>query len=93
MDVRTVINITMELLTEYWYQIVFFLGVIIVAVRLESEVKGLRKDLDRLSEDLQRRDTYVEPVKQRSEIDVLNKQVSTLWEFANKLRDKFQNGK
>ena len=92
MDVRTVINITMELLTEYWYQIVFFLGVIIVAVRLESEVKGLRKDLDRLSEDLQRRDTYVETVKQRSEIDVLVKQVSSLWEFANKLRDKHNGG-
>ena len=88
MDVRTVINIIMELLTQYWYQIVFFLGVIIVAVRLESEVKGLRKDLDRLSEDLQRRDTYVETVKQRSEIDVLVKQVSSLWEFVNKLRDK-----
>ena len=92
MDVRTVINITMELLTEYWYQIVFFLGVIIVAVRLESEVKGLRKDLDRLSEDLQRRDTYVETVKQRSEIDVLVKQVSSLWEFVNKLRDKHNRG-
>ena len=65
MDVRTIINIRMELLTQYWYQIVFFLGVVIVAVRLESEVKGLRKDLDRLSEDLQRRDTYVETVKQR----------------------------
>ena len=83
----------MELLTQYWYQIVFFLGVIIVAVRLESEVKGLRKDLDRLSEDLQRRDTYVETVKQRSEIDVLVKQVSSLWEFVNKLRDKFINNK
>ncbi len=92
MDVRTVINIIMELLTQYWYQIVFFLGVIIVAVRLESEVKGLRKDLDRLSEDLQRRDTYVETVKQRSEIDVLVKQVSSLWEFVNKLRDKHNGG-
>ena len=93
MDVRTIINIIMELLTQYWYQIVFFLGAIIVAVRLESEVKSLRKDLDNLTKEINRRDTYVETVKQRSEIDVLNKQVSTLWEFANKLRDKFQNGK
>ena len=93
MDVRTIINIIMELLTQYWYQIVFFLGAIIVAVRLESEVKSLRKDLDNLTKEINRRDTYVETVKQRSEIDVLVKQVSTLWEFANKLRDKFQNGK
>ena len=79
----------MEFLSGYWHQIMFFLGVIIVAVRLESEVRSLRKDLDGLTKELNRRDTYVETVKQRSEIDVLNKQVSTLWEFVNKLRDRF----
>jgi len=61
----------------------------IVAIRLESEVKSLRKDLDNMTKELNRRDTYVETVKQRSEIDVLNKQVSSLWEFMNKLRDRF----
>ena len=79
----------MEFLSGYWHQIMFFLGVIIVAVRLESEVRSLRIDLDGLTKELNRRDTYVETVKQRSEIDVLNKQVSTLWEFVNKLRDRF----
>ena len=79
----------MEFLSGYWHQIMFFLGVVIVAVRLESEVRSLRKDLDGLTKELNRRDTYVETVKQRSEIDVLNKQVSTLWEFVNKLRDRF----
>ena len=93
MDVRTIINIIMELFSEFWRQIIFFLGVVVVAIRLESEVRSLRKDLDGLTKELNRRDTYVETVKQRSEIDVLVKQVSTLWEFANKLRDKFQNGK
>ena len=34
----------MEIISNYWHQIVFLLGVIIVAVRLDSEVKGLRKD-------------------------------------------------
>ena len=83
----------MEIVTSYWHQIVFLLGVIIVAVRLVSDVKGLRKDLDHHTEELKRRDTYVETVKQRSEIDVLSKQVSSLWEYVNMLRDKFQNGK
>ena len=64
-----------------------------MAVRLDSEVKGLRKDLDHHTEELKRRDTYVETVKQRSEIDVLAKQISSLWEYVNKLRDKFTNGK
>ena len=83
----------MEIITNYWHQIIFLLGVIIMAVRLESEVRGLRKDLDHHTEELKRRDTYVETVKQRSEIDVLSKQVSSLWEYVNMLRDKFQNGK
>ena len=83
----------MDLITDYWRQIIFLLGSIIVAVRLESEVRGLRKDLDHHTEEQKRRDTYVETVKQRSEIDVLSKQVSSLWEYVNMLRDKFQNGK
>ena len=82
----------MELITNYWHQILFLIGAIIVAVRLESEVKSLRKDLDHHTEEIKRRDTYVETVKQRSEIDVLTKQISSLWEYVNKLRDKFHNG-
>ena len=82
----------MELISDYWHQILFLLVAIIVAVRLESEVKSLRKDLDSITKELTRRDTYVETVKQRSEIDVLNKQVSTLWDFVNDLRNRFNNG-
>ena len=61
------------------------MGIIVVAVRLESEVKNLRKDVDQM----QKRDTYVETVKLRAEMDVQNKQVSALWDFCNKLREKF----
>ena len=81
------------LLTGYWHQIVFFLGVIIVAVRLESEVRSLRKDLDNLTKELNRRDTYVETVKHRSELDVHTKQISTLWDFVNKLRERINGNK
>ena len=82
----------MDFLRGDWHQILFVLGAIIVAVRLESEVRNLRKDLDSLTDELRRRDTYVETVKQRSELDVLAKQVSALWSFVNRLRDRF-NGK
>ena len=78
----------MELLTAHWHQILFVLGVIVMAVRLESEVKSLRKDLDNLTKELNRRDTYVETVKQRSEIDIHEKQISALWKFCNALRDR-----
>lgn len=68
------------------------MGVIVMAVRLESEVRALRKDLDNIKKELERRDTYVETVKLRAEVDMINKNVSALWDFTNKLRDKF-NGK
>jgi hypothetical protein len=48
-------------------------------------VKNLRKDVD----EIQKRDTYVETVKLRAEMDVHTKQVSALWDFCNKLREKF----
>ena len=82
----------MEIVTEYWHQILFLLGAIVVAVRLQSEVKSNRRDLDHLKNELDRRDTYVETVKQRAEIDIHGKQISTLWEFVNKLRDKMNGG-
>ena len=87
------LNRDMELITEYWHQILVLIGAIVVAVRLESEVKSLRKDLDNMTKELNRRDTYVETVKQRAEIDTLNKQVSSLWSFANGLRDRFNGHK
>ena len=63
-----------------------------MGVRLESEVKSNRRDLNHLTEELDRRDTYVETVKHRAEIDIHGKQISTLWEFVNKLRDKLNGG-
>jgi len=78
----------MEILASYWHQIIFLLTVIVVAVRLDAEVKSLRKDI----KEIQKRDTYVEAVKLRAEVDVNTKQISSLWDFVNKLRDKFNNG-
>ena len=78
----------MEILSDYWHQILFAVGGVVACVRISDEVKSLRKDLTHLTEELQRRDTYVETVKQRAEIDMQKKQISALWDFANKLRDR-----
>ena len=78
----------MEILSDYWHQILFSVGGVVACVRISDEVKSLRKDLTHLTEELQRRDTYVETVKQRAEIDMQKKQISALWDFANKLRDR-----
>ena len=82
----------MEIVTEYWHQIIFFLGAVVVAVRLQSDVNSNKRELRQLQNELDRRDTYVETVKQRAELDILGKQISTLWEFVNKLRDKLNGG-
>lgn len=82
----------MEILQTHWHQILFAIGVIIMAVRLESEVKSIRKDLNNLSKELERRDTYVESVKHTTEIQQMQKNITALWHFVNSLRDRF-NGK
>ena len=75
----------MELITTHWHQIVFIIGLIVVAVKLNAQVKEIQKDLD----NIQKRDTYVETVKLRAEVDQQKSQVSALWDYTNKLRDKF----
>ena len=75
----------MELITTHWHQIVFIIGLIVVAVKLNAQVKEIQKDLD----NIEKRDTYVETVKLRTEVDQLRSQVGALWDYTNKLRDKF----
>ena len=75
----------MELITTHWHQIIFIISLIVVAVKLSSQVKEIQKDLDTI----EKRDTYVETVKLRTEVDQLRSQVSALWDYTNKLRDKF----
>ena len=75
----------MELITTHWHQIVFIISLIVVAVKLSSQVKGIQKDLD----SIEKRDTYVETVKLRAEVDQQKSQVAALWDYTNKLRDKF----
>ena len=75
----------MERITTHWHQIVFIISLIVVAVKLSSQVKEIQKDLD----SIEKRDAYVETVKLRAEVDQLRSQVSVLWDYTNKLHDKF----
>ena len=75
----------MEIIKSHWHQIVFIIGLIVVAVKLNSKVKEIHKEYD----NIKKRDTHVETVKLRAEVDQLRSQVSALWDYTNKLRDKF----
>ena len=50
-----------------------------------SAQKQLEKDMEHLT----KRDTYVEVVKLRAQVDQLQSQNTALWDYTNKLRDKF----
>ena len=75
----------MEIITSHWHQIVFIIGLIVVAVKLNAQVKEIQKDLN----NIQKGDIYVETVKLRAEVDQIQSQVGALWDYTNKLRDKF----
>ena len=57
--------------------------------KLREQTSDLRKDVN----EIQRRELYAKFVQARAEIDIMNKQISSLWEFVNKMRDKFNGNK
>lgn len=65
--------------------IVLLISGLIVAVRLQSQVRELQKDLDNLL----KRDTYVAVVKLEAQNEQIEKNISSLWAFANSLRNRF----
>lgn len=78
----------MEFIKDYWSQIFVLIGALVAAVKMNTAMQTLRRDVDVLDKDIKRRDTYVETVKLRAEVDQLNKNVSALWEQLNRLKDK-----
>jgi len=79
----------MSIIQDYWHQILFLGVVIILFTRMRAELHELSKDV----EEIRKRELYTKVVEARAELNVLNKQVSSLWEFVNSLRDRIGNGK
>jgi len=69
--------------------LVFVIGALVVAVRLQAQVKELQKDLDLLLS----RDTYVSVVRLQAQQEQTDKNISALWHFCNTLRNKFNGHK
>tara|TARA_B100001013_G_scaffold266587_1_gene168397 strand:+ start:7243 stop:7515 length:273 start_codon:yes stop_codon:yes gene_type:complete len=81
----------MELITNYWDQLIFIGVAIALAVKVKIGLQELEKDVTGLRDELGRRDTYVETVRLRAQFDSdkeANKaQIAGLWDMVNKLRD------
>ena len=82
----------LNIITEYWDQLVVIFLFVVMAVRLRENVTSLRKDVDSLTAYLEKRDTYVEVVKLRADLDAAQNNVSALWDYVNNLRERM-NGK
>ena len=61
-----------DLLLKYWPQIIAIVMVIVMFVKLKATVANLRKDVD----DIQKRDTFVQVVKLRADLDALKESTS-----------------
>ena len=72
-----------SLIKDYWQQVMGLLALVIVAVKLSSSVKELRKDVD----DIISRNTFVETTKLRAQTDMQEKQISALCAYTYKFRD------
>ena len=83
----------MEGLLQYWEQLVFLLGALIVAVKLHTEVLSLRKDVDKLEKDCERangkiQDNFVSSTRTDVAVKETEKKIESLFQLYNQLRDK-----
>lgn len=73
----------MEYLTNYWEQfVVLGLGVFAI-IKIKFSVDSLNKDVA----DLIARNTYIDVVQLKSEMSQVQRNVTTLWDHVNKLKD------
>ncbi len=83
----------MEGILQYWEQLVFLLGALIVAVKLHTEVLSLRKDVNKLEEDCKNANekisnNFVSSVRTESAVRETEKKIASIFELYNQLRDK-----
>lgn len=74
----------MEIIRDFWHQIVFIGLILVLFTKLREQTAELRKDVD----EILKRDTYIRSVRLEAEVSTMNKQISALWDFVNKLRDR-----
>ena len=79
----------MEGILQYWEQLVFLLGALIVAVKLHTEVLSLRKDVNKLEENVKInadniQKNFVSSVRTESAVKETEKKIESLFDLYNK---------
>lgn len=83
----------MEMISSHWDQILLLGAIVYHAARSYALLSELRKDVDSLQADNHRLLDWTQKqaeqiVELRAEVNVLNKQITSLWEFTNSIRDR-----
>jgi len=83
----------MNFITEHWDQLIFIGLLIVWATRSREQISSLIKDTEILQSSMdilttQNNHQQETLVKLRAEQDVTNKQITALWDFVNKIKDK-----
>ena len=83
----------MNFITEQWDQLIFIGLLIVWATRSREQISSLIKDTEILQSSMdiittQNNHQQETLVKLRAEQDVTNKQITALWDFVNKIKDK-----
>ena len=83
----------MEMISSHWDQILLLGAIVYHAARSYALLSELRKDVDTLQADNHRLLDWTQKqaeqiVELRAEVNVLNKQINSLWEFTNSIRDR-----
>lgn len=83
----------MNMVSEYWEQILLIGALIFHAARSYAQISEMRKDIDTLQADNLRLLKWTQQqaeqiVQLRAEMDVSNKQITSLWDFTNSIRDR-----
>jgi len=74
-----------DLLKTFLPLVIFVITALVVSVRLQSEVRELKRDV----REMEKKQTYVSVVRLEAEMEQAKKNISSLWERVNNLRDRF----
>lgn len=92
----------MEMISAHWDQILLLGAIVFHAARSYALLSECQKDIKQIQDELLRYTKWTQSqaedivklgnnsdiVKLRAEMDVVNKQITSLWDFTNGLRDR-----
>ncbi len=80
-------------ISQYWEQLLLIGALIFHAARSYAQISEMRKDIDQLQAEILRYTKWTQQqaeqiVQLRAEVSVNNKQITSLWDFTNGIRDR-----